>query len=189
MRMPLFMAKHAENLQIDTQMALFMSESSVSEGAGLRHYGTAGFRDMPAPARLVPPLPQLRECLSAGEEELRIARRRGFTSDATAGGSLRRENGKFTSVRKMTVRFRREIAINAAVRNAKTRKQIFCADPQPRRSGGQSDAEGRRGVRPGGRTPRHCLEQMLCPTVGGAAVSDVKCQIHVSQDNKEKGDR
>ena len=48
MKMPLFMANNAENLQIDTQMALFMSESSVSEGAGLRHYGIAGFRDMPA---------------------------------------------------------------------------------------------------------------------------------------------
>ena len=55
MKMPLFMAIHAENLQIDTQMTLFMSESSVPGGVGLRHYGIAGFRDMPAPPRLVPP--------------------------------------------------------------------------------------------------------------------------------------
>ena len=143
---------------------------------------------MPAPTLLVPHLAAAAGMPLCGRRRA-PQRPPQFTSDATAGGSLRRKNGKFTSVRKMIVRFRREIAINAAVRNAKTRKQIFCADPQPRRSGGQSDAEGRRGVRPGGRTPRHCLEQMLCPTVGGAAVSDVKCQIHVSQDNKEKGDR
>ncbi|MBQ0150452.1 MAG: hypothetical protein KBT08_07565, partial [Bacteroidales bacterium] len=47
MKMPFFMANHAENLQIDTQMALFMSESSVLGGTGLRHYGAAGSRDLP----------------------------------------------------------------------------------------------------------------------------------------------
>ena len=46
MKKPFFMANHAENLQIDTQMALFMSESSVPGGTGLRHYGIAGSRDL-----------------------------------------------------------------------------------------------------------------------------------------------